>query len=62
MNTNDSLALLYSLAREEKDLRHKRYLLCLAQNLDTAQRQADAEIALRNLATDAERILSEVKK
>lgn len=57
MNVNDSITLLYRLAKEEKDLRHKRYLLCLAQNLDDAQRKTDAEIELRNLVKDAERIL-----
>jgi hypothetical protein len=58
MTINESLKLLYKMAREEKDLRHKRYLLCLAQNLDDAARKAEAQINLRNLVKDAERILN----
>lgn len=53
MSRTDSLEMLYKMALAETDLRHKRYLLNLATNVDTTGEQIEAEIRLRNLTVDA---------
>lgn len=62
MNRNEMLNLLFTMAKEEKDLRHKRYLLRRASELDAEADRVQAEVQLRNLVWDAQRRIAELAR
>ena len=53
MTTNDVMKMLYDMAKNEKDMRFKRYLMEKAREIDNALRQGNAERHLENLTTEA---------